>query len=384
MKKLILILFIIFTVSVYAQEEPLPAIEEKGIEVYLFVSKSCKACIKFQEDIRPGIEQLYGDKFYFTEFDVHEPDNYKKLAALAKLNSLKPAYPAVYVGRQLLIGNKKIQTELPVVLELMIKKNIKSVNVDLNAVETIDETFSSFNAVTVAGAGLLDGINPCAFTVIVFFISFLAAYGYRRKHMLVIGLSYVSAVFAAYLALGIGIFNFLYSLKGFYTVIRYFYYMMSALCALLAALSLLDFISFKRTGSTRDSFLQLSDGLKSKIRAVIGNEFRDSGNKGVLRIAAGSFGVGILVSVLEAACTGQVYLPVISFVLKNPQMRLKAVAYLVLYNFMFILPLVMVFLLSLWGVSNERFAVYYRSRYGFVRICMFILFMFLAFFMLLG
>ena len=34
------------------------------------------------------------------------------------------------------------------------------------------ERFLSFGLFTVLGAGLIDGINPCAFTVLVFFISF--------------------------------------------------------------------------------------------------------------------------------------------------------------------------------------------------------------------
>jgi hypothetical protein len=47
----------------------------------------------------------------------------------------------------------------------------------------------------------------------------------------------------------------------------------------------------------------------------------------------------LIVSVLELACTGQVYLPTISFVVGIPEMRASAIAYLVMYNLVFILPL---------------------------------------------
>ena len=47
-----------------------------------------------------------------------------------------------------------------------------------------------FNQITVwaiIGAGLADGINPCAFAVIIFFISFLAVYKYNRKEIILVG-----------------------------------------------------------------------------------------------------------------------------------------------------------------------------------------------------
>jgi len=39
------------------------------------------------------------------------------------------------------------------------------------------EHFRSFKTLAIVVAGLIDGINPCAFTVIVFFVSFLAFQG---------------------------------------------------------------------------------------------------------------------------------------------------------------------------------------------------------------
>jgi cytochrome c biogenesis protein CcdA len=57
-----------------------------------------------------------------------------------------------------------------------------------------------------------------------------------------------------------------------------------------------------------------------------------------------TFITGVVISIIELACTGQVYLPTILFVLGVPELRLQAGVYLVLYNLMFVLPLVVVFL----------------------------------------
>ena len=352
------------------------------IEIYLFHSDHCKACIHFNKEVRPKIETLYGHKIYFTEFDVDQQDDYEKLTALAQLNSKKASYPAIYIGRTLLVGNKEIDGHLATLIEVMIKKNIKTENVNLDTAKSINDIFTDFSVLAIAGAGLLDGINPCAFTVVIFFVSFLAVYGYRRKELLLIGISYICAVFFAYLGIGIGLFNFLYSLSSFYVMMRIFYSVMAVLCFVLGILCLLDFFKFNRTGSTDESFLQLPKIIKKRIQKIIGDEFRLNSSKSTVKLCLGAFTVGLLVSLLEAVCTGQVYLPVISFVLRQPGLRLKAGLYLVLYNLMFIIPLIVVFVLTLCGVASSKFADYYKQRFGFIRFCMFLLFIGLGLFML--
>ena len=68
-----------------------------------------------------------------------------------------------------------------------------------------------------------------------------------------------------------------------------------------------------------------------------------------------TFVTGFLVSLLEAVCTGQVYLPTITFVLKTTPAKVQAAGYLVLYNVMFIVPLVVIFLCALAGVTSGQF-----------------------------
>ena len=68
--------------------------------------------------------------------------------------------------------------------------------------------------VTVIGAGLLDGINPCAFTVLLLLIAALLAVTQVggvpalpavRGRVLLLGSIYVGAVFLTYLAVGAGL-----------------------------------------------------------------------------------------------------------------------------------------------------------------------------------
>lgn len=66
---------------------------------------------------------------------------------------------------------------------------------------------------TVIVAGVIDGINPCAFTVLLLFITALLAslkageqnIGVARARLVGMGSIYIGAVFLTYLALGVGL-----------------------------------------------------------------------------------------------------------------------------------------------------------------------------------
>jgi hypothetical protein len=81
-----------------------------------------------------------------------------------------------------------------------------------------------------------------------------------------------------------------------------------------------------------------------------------------------AFITGAFVSVLELACTGQVYLPTICFVTGVPELRVHAVAYLLLYNVMFVVPLIAVFLVTCLGTTSEQLAGFFQSHAAIVKL----------------
>lgn len=64
-------------------------------------------------------------------------------------------------------------------------------------------------------------------------------------------------------------------------------------------------------------------------------------------IVFGSFVAGLLISFLEFGCTGQIYLPTITFMISKAGWQLKPVLSLVLYNIMFIVPLILFALMAI-------------------------------------
>lgn len=92
--------------------------------------------------------------------------------------------------------------------------------------------------------------------------------------------------------------------------------------------------------------MQLPKSLKQRIHKVIREQTRTSG------VIIGALVIGFAISALELVCTGQVYLPTITFVMGVEGMRAHALAYLILYNLMFIVPLLVVFGCVYWGATS--------------------------------
>ena len=336
--------------------------------LFVFYVSGCHRCIEAKQKVIPAIEKEFSGRLVIEYKDIGNIENYKMLLGFAQESKVKLDFqvPVFYFRGKFLGSEGVIGDNLRNFITAALEKtpvHQTSVSVDLTAF------FRSFVPLTIVIAGLEDGINPCAFTVLVFFISFLVVQGYRKKELILIGASFVFAVFLTYLFIGLGIFNFLYRLKGFSLVTRGLNIGIGFLSLLLGVLAVYDFIKFKKSGSTEDLILQLPLPVKRRIQAVVGffhrktPEDKKSGRKtAVYKLILSAFVTGFLVSLLEAVCTGQVYLPTITFILKSGSLKLQAFAYLLLYNIMFILPLIVIFILSLAGATSGDFARFLKKH----------------------
>ena len=210
----------------------------------LFYSTGCKACIKIKEDYLPKIISKYKDKIKIEYLNISERENFKLYLALEKELKVDFKVPTVLIGRHCLIGASQIKNKL----EPILKKYIAGSLIPEVRIGKIDllQKFRSFSPLAIIAAGLIDGINPCAFTVLIFFISFLTLMGYKNKDLAAIGITFITAVFLTYLAIGLGLFRGLYELKQFYLFLRITFFSIAALCFILAYLNLRDFIEYRK------------------------------------------------------------------------------------------------------------------------------------------
>jgi len=234
--------------------------------------------------------------------------------------------------------------------------------------QKIVERFKQFSLWGVLIAGLIDGLNPCAFATIVFLISYLSFLGKQSKEILTYGIIFTSGVFVAYVIAGMGLMAGFRQLSGFPMLTKGIYLVIGTFAIVLGIISFYDYILFRR-GQVAKMKLQLPMALKKKIHGIIRVQTR-SPKAGFL----GTFILGFVIAATEVVCTGQVYLPTIGYIMTVPKLRAYAFLNLILYNVMFIIPLVGVFVAAFLGITSEKLAVLSKKHTGHVKLLTGILF----------
>jgi len=364
------------------------AFAKEKIKATLFYMPGCHACLSIKQDYIPTFNSLYQDKVEIKYCNIKQEDCLKLFLATEEFFKRKLKVPSILIGENLLVGSEAIRTRFEPIV-----KNYLSHPQSYHPLEiigdklSIRDIFSRFTVFTIIVAGLFDGINPCAFTVLIFFISFLTLMGYKRKDFVTIGLSFIGAVYLTYLLLGYGLLKGLYEMRVYSLVVKLVYLLIGGLCFYLAYLNLRDFIIYKKTSSTDQLKAKLPSVVRNRINALIGKFYRKDREGRSLAHSSLVFTalvVGFLVSLLEAVCTGQVYLPVIAILTTDSRLYPKAIFYLLLYNLMFITPLLLILLFACLGAGSKSMENFFRKRLGLVKIIMFVMFLGLGIIMLLG
>jgi hypothetical protein len=173
-------------------------------------------------------------------------------------------------------------------------------------------------------------------------IFLLSLLGYRdrlRANVMRVGIAFTGGVFVAYTVGGLGLLRLVSSFSGVTWLSAALYGGCGLMLLFLAYLSAGDVVK-ARAGSFRDISLQLSRSRKRQIHALLRG--RITGATGALPC----FAIGAVVAALEFGCTGQVYLPTIMYAAKATGWRGLGLAYLLLYNVIFVAPLILIFLVG--------------------------------------
>ena len=367
-----------------------PAYSEDIPTLLVFYSPTCHRCIKVRQEVMPRIEKEFNGKIRIEYHDIASIKNYISVLGLKEKykKDIVLELPVFFINGNMLNGTGDVKTNLERLLNASLGEKPKKSG-EVPGIDLVSH-FQGIRPVGIITAGLTDGINPCAFTVIVFFISYLALQGYRKLELIIIGLSFIFAVFLTYLLIGLGIFNFLYRLEGFWLLTRIFNISIGIFSLILGIFAIYDLLNFRKTQDTEGQLLQLPKAVKNQIHSVIGMHYRKTKETGaektiasrLARLVLSALITGFLVSILEAVCTGQLYLPTITFILKTTPLKWKAFMYLVTYNIMFIIPLFIIFLLALFGVTSTQFAQFIKKHMVSIKVLMAGLFISLGIFLI--
>ncbi|MEK7661980.1 MAG: cytochrome c biogenesis protein CcdA [Patescibacteria group bacterium] len=199
----------------------------------------------------------------------------------------------------------------------------------------------------VGVAALIDSINPCAFGILLLTIAFLFSIGKMRGGVLKIGGVYILGLFTVYILIGLGILQALHLFNTPHFMAK----IGSALLIVLGAINLINefFPSFP---------------IKLRIPQAAHHKMAELMNKASLPTA---FLLGALVGLCEFPCTGGPYLMILGL-LHDQVTYLSGVWYLILYNLIFVLPLLLILFIAGDGTLTEKVMEWKKSETKHMRV----------------
>jgi len=296
-----------------------------------------------------------------TEFSIGESKNKELLAHFGKTYSLPDnkinVTPAIFIGKKAFIREDAYSNAVKNTIINYDYNETKFLKDALNAVGQTNhlvELFKKFGVLTVIGAGLIDGYNPCAITVLIFFISLLVLRSKSKKDILFVGGAFTIGIGISYLLLGVGLFSIISKWRYFDEIAKWVYLVTAVITLVLAIFTLMDYVKAK-LGKTKDMTLQLSTAEKKTIHSLLRNPK-------VQGLSIFSFLVAFPVSIVEFSCTGQTYLPTIVYIFSMPGLKARALTYLILYNVMFVLPLIVIVYFAYKGTTSDKITHWFTNN----------------------
>jgi len=177
----------------------------------------------------------------------------------------------------------------------------------------------------VTFGALIDSVSLCAMTILLLTIGFLFSTGQFRPAIFKIGFSYILGIFLTYLLIGLGILRALY-------VFNTPNFMAKIGALILIVFGIITFIN---------EFFPAFP-IKLKIPQSVHQRLAKQMLKATFMSA---FVLGILVGLFAFPCTGGPYLSVLGL-LHDGATYFKGLLYLIYYNLVFILPLVVILLIA--------------------------------------
>jgi cytochrome c biogenesis protein CcdA/thiol-disulfide isomerase/thioredoxin len=306
-----------------------------SIDAFFFYGDGCSHC----ENVKPLLADLL---VKYPELHIEMREIYHNTTNLELFSAMNSRYgtgntgiPVVFIGSYALIGDTAIKDHLE---EDVLAERQRLAVCNITG-EPGNTTVPSQPPCTplltpqlVILSAFIDSFNPCAFSILIFLLISITAAGNRRR-ILLAGASYVAALFFFHLLAGVGIFSFVV----FTDFARFFSLLGAILAGAFGVITLIDVLR-----NNENYLLAVPESKKHKIEEYIQTA----------SIPA-AFVLGILAGIFGFSCTGGVYISVLALMSRDYTLA-NGLPLLVLYNLIFIMPLVLVILLVAFGIPSER------------------------------
>lgn len=337
------------------------AVEEPAVCVVYFTNPGCISCAQADVIVASLLED-YSGRFVAVKYDILISGHNDILTQYCTVYNCSVGVPLVIFGMNDYLGEGsfnvlslkgKIDEHLTAGGNSFPLMNGSSVTFEDLAVGSLPGTPELLSGnreppleiptvLAVIAAATADSINPCEFAVLVILLSGVLASG-ERNRALKIGLAFVFTVFVMYLLMGFGIF----SIRPASGLAYYFYKAIGIFALIIGVLNVKDYF----WEDSKGVWSGVPNSWRPKIQRLLDN----------VTSVPGAVFSGVLVSLFLLPCTSGPYLVVLGL-LSYATTRFWAAVLLLLYNLIFILPMIGIVLAVCFGLTSTAKAAHWRHR----------------------
>lgn len=382
MKSLVLT-FLLFT-GLFASESS----STDKLHLVFFGSATCGECMEIREQLLKPLASQYAEKLSIDFKNVEDSVDFNLANTFEKnYHVTNPAPQELFFPDTVLLGYDAIMKNGRALIESYLANPEKWHNKNAavnntadtkNTAQVIQDKMKTWSFIGLFAIGFIDGINPCAIATMIFLISFLGTQHRRRSDVLKIGLSFTGTVFCTYFLIGLGAFKILSMMDKMYWLSVAIRFTAVALASWVALMSVWDAFHYYRTKDTSEMKVQLPKGIKLLIHSVI------KGNLSSNKIVVGAIITGFFVTLLEGACTAKIYLPTIMAMTHTFGFRLIGWLLLIFYNFLFVLPLLIVLTATAYGMKWNKLSKFQQKHMVLTKVMLALVLFGLAAFISVG
>lgn len=213
-------------------------------------------------------------------------------------------------------------------------------------------------------AGLVDGINPCAIGLIILLLGYLIIFVHpeeadgkkKQQEIIKIGGVYILSVFLTYFLVGIFFYKFiniLVKMPYFGDISLYLKYLLALLIIIAGVINIKDYWWYGKGPS-----LEIPHSKRWMLTKYVERASVPS-----------TIILGVLVTLFEMPCSLPLYVGSVSIMHDNLGL-VKIILYLLIYNLLFILPLVIIWLLVIGGRRIAELKEWQETKMRLLKLIM--------------
>ncbi|MEN6369743.1 MAG: cytochrome c biogenesis protein CcdA [Thermotogota bacterium] len=329
---------------------PLDRLPATATEAVLILASNCPDCDRLDEWMTSV--QRQHPELAVRRVSADDEEGKKTLDRLARLYRARSAVPALFVGDTALLGatvypgREKARTFAFSDEDTAFLSGRVQLAIDQKAPPPLDRVRVREKATlwAVIGSAALDSINPCDFAVMLLLLGRLLVIG-RRQKVIWAGLAWSAGVYIVYFMMGYVFYTLLGVTVGTRSLRVPYIITVSVIAILMGLWQMKDLLWYGKWFS-----IEVPAKWKPVLTRVTNS---------VVSLP-GVFVAGLIDALFLAPCTSGPYLAILSL-LSTTTTRTQGVLLLLLYNLIFILPMIAIALTVHFGITTTARAERWRT-----------------------